>query len=288
MKYLTLAGVAAALIAPAVSAQEAPADEPGFNGIYVGAAGGYDVQGSDRGSRILFDRNLDGTFGDTVTTSTGANAFGAPIGGFCDGRTLAPTSPTNPAAPAACRNDDDGWSYYGRVGWDQQRGNFVIGAVGEFGKSEIRDSVSAFSTTPASYVMTRKVDWEASIRARAGYTPNNTTLFYGTFGPGYARIDRNFITTNTANGFVGRGDRNQWGITGGGGVEQRIGKNFSIGLEYMYHQYQDDDYRVRARNSGSTPASNPFLLANADGTDFRRSDDKFRWHSLRATAAFRF
>jgi outer membrane immunogenic protein len=84
------------------------------------------------------------------------------------------------------------------------------------------------------------------------------------------------------------GDRNQWGITGGGGVEQRLGKNFSVGLEYMYHQYQDNEARVRAGNSGTTPAANPFLLGNAGGTDFRRSDDKFRWHSLRATAAFRF
>ena len=39
----------------------------------------------------------------------------------------------------------------------------------------------------------------------------------------------------------------------------------------------------------SAPATNPFVLApNTAGTDIRRSDDKFRWHSLRATAAFRF
>ncbi len=287
MKSLLLAGIAAALVAPAVAAQTTDGED-GFSGIYVGAAGGYDVQPNDVGSSILFDRNLNGGFGSTVTTAAGANAFGAPIGGFCNGRALGGTSPTNPTAPAGCANDKDGWAYYGRVGWDYQRGNIVIGAVGEFGKSEITDSVSAFSTTPASYVMTRSIDWEASIRGRVGYTPNNTTLFYGTFGPGYARIDREFTTTNTANGFAERGDRNQWGITGGGGIEQRIGNNFSVGLEYMYHQYQDNEYRVRAGNSGTTPATNPFLLGNAGGTDFRRSDDKFRWHSIRATAAFRF
>ena len=34
---------------------------------------------------------------------------------------------------------------------------------------------------------------------------------------------------------------------------------------------------------------NPFVLApNTTGTNFQRSDDKFRWHSMRATAAFRF
>jgi outer membrane immunogenic protein len=287
MKPLLLAGIAAALLAPAVSAQTADED-PGFTGIYVGAAGGYDVQPNDIGSSILFDRNRDGRFGDTVTTSTGANAFGGPVGGFCNGSTRAATSPTNPTTPAGCRNDEDGWAYYGRVGADYQRSNIVVGVVGEFGKSEINDSVTAFSTTPASYVMTRSIAWEASVRGRVGFTPNNTTLFYGTFGPGYARVDRDFFTTNTANGFAERGKRNQWGITGGGGVEQKLGRNFSVGLEYMYHQYQDDDYRVQAGTNGTTPAANPFLIGGAGGTDFRRGDDKFRWHSMRATAAFRF
>ncbi|MFL0585154.1 porin family protein [Sphingomonas sp. ABOLG] len=287
MKSLFLAGIAAALVAPSIASAQT-ADEDGFSGVYIGAAGGYDVQPNDRGSSILFDTNLDGRFGDAVNTAAGANAFAPPVGGFCNGRALAGTSPTNPTSPAACAKDKDGWAYYGRIGYDYQRGGLVLGAVGEFGKSEITDSVSAFSSTPASYVMTRSIDWEASIRGRVGYTPNNRTLFYGTFGPGYARIDREFSTTNAVNGFSESGKRNHWGITGGGGIEQKVANNVSLGLEYMYHQYKDDDYRVRAGNAGDTAASNPFLLVNGSGTDFRRSDDKFRWHSIRATAAYRF
>jgi len=290
MKLTLIAGAAALLAVSPASAQEVTT---GFSGIYVGAAGGYDVQGNDRNSSILFDRNLDGRFGDTVTTAAGANAFSP---GFCNGRATSVNAPgrTSTAAPAqpagtGCRNDKDGWAYYGRVGLDHQAGRFVVGVVGEFGKSEISDSVSAYSTTPANYVMTRDLQWEAGIRARAGYTPNDSTLFYGTFGPGYARIDREFTTTNTANGFAERGKRNQFGIQGGGGIEQRIGDHFSIGLEYLYHQYDDEDYRVRAGSNGTTPATNPFILApNTGGTDFARSDQKFRWHSMRATAAFRF
>ncbi len=284
MRHLIVTTFAAVLAAVPALAQaqdalgETTADRP-FAGVYIGAAGGYDVQPNDVGSSILFDRNLDGRFGDTVTTAAGANAFSP---GFCNGRAVGAT-PT----PGGCRNDRDGWAYYGRVGADTQRGNIVVGAVGEFGKSEITDSVSAYSTTPANYVMTRTVDWEASIRGRAGYAAN-TTLFYGTFGVGYARIDRSFSTTNTANTFTGRGDRNQWGILGGGGIEQKLGRNFSIGMDYMYHQYDDDAYRVRV-TQGTAPATNPFVLApNTTGTDLRRSDTKFRWHSLRATAAFRF
>ena len=261
-----------------VAAQEITEDAP-FSGIYFGAAGGYDVQPNDEGSSILFDRNLDGRFGDAVTTAAGANAFSP---GFCNGAARSSTAPA--VGGRGCRNDKDNTAYYARVGIDQQRGNIVVGVVGEFGKSNIRDSVTAFSTTPAFYTMTRDLDWEASIRGRVGYAAN-TTLFYGTFGVGYANIDNSFTTGNTANTFITNGGSKEWGIVGGGGIEQKLGRNFSVGLEYQYHQYQDNDYRVRA--SGG-PAGGPFTRGNASGTDFRRNSPDFRWHSLRATAAFRF
>lgn len=263
---------------------ETTADAP-FAGIYAGVSFGFGAQANDGGSRILFNRNLDGRFGDTVTTAAGANAFSP---GFCGGRATSNTAPA--VGGRGCRKDKDGIEYYGRLGVDSQRGNFVIGAVGEFGRPEIRDSVSAFSTTPAFYTMNRTVDWEASIRGRIGYAVD-TTLFYGAFGPGYAKIDRSFQNGQnpaTANAFALRGKRQQWGITGGGGIEQKLGRNFSIGLEYMYHQYVDDDFRVRATR-GAAAATNPFVLApNTTGTDFRRSDGTFRWHSMRVTGAFRF
>lgn len=278
MKIIALAaGAAAALVAPPAAAQE----DAGFNGLYVGAAGGYDVQSNDRNSRILFDRNLDGRYGDVVRTGSGADAFGP---GFCNGAARNQLSPAN---GGSCANDRDDWAYYGRVGLDAQRGRLVVGVVGEFGTTNITDSVTAFSGTPASYVFSRGIDWEAGIRARAGFTPNDTTLFYGTFGPGYARIDRAFGSTNTTNTFTGSGKRNQFGIQGGGGVEQRIGR-FSIGLEYLYHQYRDDDYVVRAAGPAGTPFTNAANGGTTAGTDFRRSDEQFRWHSMRATVGFRF
>ena len=288
-KLTMLAGLATAGIfaVPAQAqtlSQETTADRP-FSGIYIGAAGGYDVQPNDVGSSILFDRNGDGNFNDSVNTITGANAFSP---GFCNG------SARTGSSAFGCRNDDDGWAYYGRAGIDAQRGNIVVGVVGEFGKTEITDSTSGFSTTPASYTMSRKIDWEASVRGRAGYAIN-TTLFYGTFGAGYAKIDNLFFTTNTANAFSASGSKNQWGFLGGGGIEQKLTKNISIGMEYMYHQYQDNDARVRVTagtalaGSPVLLANNPFVLApNTAGTTFRRSDENFRWHSLRGTVSFRF
>jgi len=274
---LLLGAIVAATVATAAQAQDTGERAP-FTGLYVGAAGGYDVQPNDTGSTILFDRGSNGSFGDTVIAN-GGNAFSQ---GFCNGRARDRTP-----LPAGCANDKDGWSYYGRIGMDSQTGNIVIGALGEFGKTEITDSVSGFSTTPANYVMTRDVKWEASIRGRVGYAPG-TTLFYGTFGPGYTRIDRSFASTNATNSFTGSGKRNQFGFLGGGGIEQKITRNISVGMEYMYHQYQDDDYRVRAGGPAGTPFTNAANGGTTNGTDFRRTDDKFRWHSIRATAALRF
>lgn len=280
MKAIAITGAAMlAVFAAPATAQES---DGGFNGIYVGAAGGYDVQPNDRDAQVLFDRNLDGRFGDVVRTGSGANAF-AP--GFCGGQA---TNQLSPGAGGRCTKDKDDWAYYGRIGADAQRGRIVVGVVGEFGTSNITDGVTAFSGTPASYVFNRGIDWEGGIRGRAGFTPNDTTLFYGTFGPGYARIDRAFGSTNTANTFTGSGKRNQFGIQGGGGIEQRIGQHLSFGLEYMYHQYQDNDYVVRAAGPTGTPFTNANNGGNAAGTDFIRSDTKFRWHSMRATVGFRF
>lgn len=272
-----IASIALMTFAAPAAAQDLPEDQP-FSGIYIGASGGKEIQGNDVGSGITFDRNLDGTFGDAVTTAAGANAFSS---GFCNGRARS-FVPNN-----GCINDKDSWSYYARIGLDKQFGPFVVGAVGEFGRSEVRDDVSGFSTTPASYIFTREVNWEASARLRAGFAAN-TTLFYGTGGAGYVDIDHSFSTTNAANAFTTSGDKKEWGYVVGGGVEQKIGRNFSIGLEYTYHDYKDNDFRVRAAQ-GTAAANNPFVLApNTTGTDLRRTDDNFRWHSLRATAAFRF
>ena len=117
----------------------------------------------------------------------------------------------------------------------------------------------------------------------------------GERGAGYAKIDNLFFTTNTANAFAATGSDKRWGYVGGGGIEQKLTKNISIGMEYTYHQYKDDDARVRVTagtalaGSPVLLANNPFVLApNTSGTTFRRSDENFRWHSLRGTVSFRF
>lgn len=281
MRILTATALGA--IGLIASGATAHAQDAEFNGPYVGASLGKTFQGRDNGETIQFDRDLNGSFGDTVVTGApGApNAF-AP--GFCGGAAVA-------AGNVGCSNDRDGAQYAARLGYDVQRGNFVVGIVGDIGKTQVNDSVSAFSDTPASYTMSRSIDWNAGLRLRAGYAAGGRTLLYATGGGAYAKVDHGFATTNTANAFtVTNEKKDAWGWAAGGGVEQKVGRNFSVGIEYLYTRLNDDDYTVRAGAlaTPATPATNPFLLAGAGGTDFRRSDNRFDMHGVRATAAFRF
>lgn len=266
--------VALACVPAAASAQEA---DDNWSGIYIGGSIGATVQPNDIGESVLFDTNKDGRFGDTINTAAGANAFSP---GFCNGAAQGARS------DSGCRNDKDGLEYFVRAGADSQFGNFVVGLVGEFGHSRASDSVTAFSTTPASYTLTRKAQYQGNIRGRIGYTPG-TTLFYATGGAAYARLRSNFSTTNTANSFTTSGKSNELGYTAGGGVEQKLGRNFSIGLEYLYTSFGKANTRI-AVGPGTAGPTNPFLLVNPTGTNFARSDSDFNMHSMRVTAAFRF
>ncbi|HEX8301389.1 outer membrane protein [Sphingomonas sp.] len=275
MRILLLSAVSLiATTAPAFAQDEA------FSGVYVGGTFGYSAQNNDVGETIQFDRDLNGSFGDTVVTSAAGapNAFSP---GFCNGR-----GRTNSVA-GGCENDRDNAEYSARVGFDIQDSNVAVGLVGEVGRSRIRDSVSAFSTTPATYTMTRKIDYNASLRVRSGYVAGNNTLFYVTGGVAYAKVDHSFRTTNVTNTFTGRGKDDVWGWAVGGGVEHKLGGGLSMGLEYLYTRYDDDDYRVRV-GAGTALPNNPFLLAGAGGTDFRRSASQFDFHGIRTTLSFGF
>ena len=77
MKKLTLAGAAFAMGAAAI-VPAAPAmaqTTPDWTGPYVGVFIGGN-QANDQGDeRLRFDRNLDGNYGETVSTAAGADAF---------------------------------------------------------------------------------------------------------------------------------------------------------------------------------------------------------------------
>ena len=274
MRPLVLGTVAIAL---AAQAGPALAQMSGWTGPYAGGRIGY-AGADDNDESVRFDTNLDRVFGDTVTTASGADAFAR---GSCSGAVESDDS-------TSC-SDEAGVSGAVHVGYDVQVSpRFVVGALAEYGYSDVTDSVTAFSSTPAFYTLTRRLRGNGSIRVRAGYAILPETLAFATGGIAYGRINRSFRTSNGVNTFTeSRDDEGSYGYRVGGGVEQRLMGSFSVGLQYLFTSLDDDDYRVRA-GGATVPVSNPFILQNPNGTDFSRSSDQFKTHDVSIFANFRF
>jgi opacity protein-like surface antigen len=277
MKYLFSAAALAALVVTGAGAGAAQAQDASWSGPYLGSYAGGSKHAKNKNETVLFDTNLDGVYGDTVRTSTGANAFSP---GFCDGSAFGTTPATG------CFKDETGFEFGVRAGYDMQFGPFVVGALVEASRLDVDDHVTAFSTTPASYSLKRTLKRQGAVRARAGYAMGDT-LFYGTGGASRGQIEHNYFSTNSVNQFPRSGKRWQNGWQAGGGVEHRFFPNLTFGAEYIYTRYDDAD-GMTLRAVGPAPATNPFLLVNPAGTNFRRSQDKLNVHSVRITSAYRF
>lgn len=271
---LGTAALLATLIAAPAAAQDATES---WTGPYAGVRLGYAFQPKNNDETVLFDTNLDGSFGDQVRTGAGADAFSP---GFCGGAGAAAT------AASGCGDDRDGYDVSAHLGFDVQSGPLVFGVVGEYGRANVRDDVTAFSTTPANYVLSRRLRDNGNLRARIGFA-NGQTLIYATGGGSYAKIRNRFTSTNTANAFSTNGNDSVYGYNAGGGFDIKVARNFSIGALYLYRNFSDNDFRIRT-SRGTAPATNPFLLVNTNGTDFRRSETNFETHSVTAVASFRF
>ena len=279
MTKIALACGVAALALPATAQAQTADDDRYFDGFYVSGAVGIEAVDDSRNDRLVFDTTGDGTFDNNVLTAGGANAF-AP--GFCAGDAT--------SATRTCRGNRNNEGYALRVGYDRHLGNgpIVAGLLVEGAKPGIEEFTSGFSSTPASYTFGRELDWTVTGRARLGIAPGEGRgLFYATGGAGFARIERSIATSNTANSFT-PSDADNWkfGWQAGGGAEVMLSRNLGLGIEYLYSRYNDDDYTV-AVGQGTAPDTNPFLLQSG-GTDIRLSNDKFDFHSLRATVNLRF
>ena len=269
---LAAASVAVLTFAGAAQAQD-------WTGADVGVSAGYADRNDNSSETILFDTNQDGVFSDTVRTTAGADAFST---GFCGG-----AFNTN-AAPGGCKKDDTSdveWSV--RAGYDRQIGSFVLGAVIEYGRMELQDTVTAFSTTPASYAFTRKLNELYAARLRAGFAMDSN-LFYATGGLALGEVKSSFRTTNGVNAFPARGGGKTDGYQIGAGYERMLTPTWVVGAEFLRTDLSGHRLKVRASNNGTTAATNPFLLVNGQGTDFLRSEKDIEFNSYKITASYRF
>ncbi len=276
MTKLFLAASAAAL---ALAATPDLASAQDWSGGYIGLYGGYGQTNDQDDERLRFDRNLDGNFGDTVTTPAGADAFSP---GSCGG------AANTGVAADGCDEDFDSVEAGVRAGWDFQFGSFVIGAVAEYSGVSAEDSVTSYSTTPASYTFERKLENLAAVRGRIGYAMG-PALIYGTAGGATGEMSNQFYSSNGLNSFDATvKDDQAEGYQAGGGIEYRLAGNLSLTGEYIYTSLEAPDFNIRV-GRGIAAANNPFVLTpNTTGTDITRSNGRFGLHALRIGMNYRF
>lgn len=273
----TLSAASLTLLLSGVAAPALAQTAPDWSGPYVGVFGGFVQPREDANETLVFDRDLDGAYDDTVVTAGGANAFT----GFC----------ADQASSGATGCDDDGSGVEGgvKLGYDMQFGRWVVGAVGEIAGTDVEDSVTGFSSTPAYYSFTRKLEHMAALRARVGFAAG-PALVYATGGVAYGKVENSFATSNAANSFAVTADEDDAdGYQFGGGVEWRLAPSLTLTGEYLYSDLETGAYNIRVASTGTTPPTNPFILApNTTGTDMTRSGDSFKTHGFRIGMNVRF
>lgn len=284
MRHVYLAASAAAALL--LSAGAAGAQD--WSGPYIGLSLGGAAISDDEGERVEFDTNLDGTYGDTVRTSTMVDAFGpttANPGGFCDGKA------NGNNFNSGCQDDDNiGVEFGARAGWDFQSGPWVYGALVEASSVDVEDFVTAFSITPAAYQYNRKMDDVLyAARLRVGRTLGARSLGYVTGGVAMSKVTETFFTTNTANSFTPlTSEEDATGFQLGAGFETRMSDRITLGVEYLYTSLDVEDGMVVRTGPGTAPLTNPFRIVNPAGTDQRRTTDGFDFHGVRLTVSARF
>ncbi|HYC74971.1 outer membrane protein [Brevundimonas sp.] len=274
----TISAASLTLLLTGVAAPALAQSAPDWSGPYIGVFGGLVDTRDDQNETLVFDRDLDGSYDDMVVTSGGADAFGP---GFCADQVSGGTP--------RCDRDAPGVEGGVKLGYDMQFGRWVIGAVGELAGADVEDSVTGFSTTPAYYSFSRKLDNVAALRARVGMAAG-PALVYATGGAAYGKVENRFTTNNTANSFTVTTDEDEAdGYQFGGGVEWRLAPSLTVTGEYIYSDLETGEYNIRVAGNGTTPATNPFILApNTTGTDMTRSGDSFKSHAFRIGMNMRF
>jgi outer membrane immunogenic protein len=139
-----------------------------------------------------------------------------------------------------------GFTGSGTVGYNFQRGHWLVGFEGDFGVLRANDDFTGSTTypccAPTSFTITQKVssDWLLTVRPRVGVT-HGPLLVYGTAGLAMTNFNykENFIDTFATAHESASMSGTLTGWTGGGGAELKIGSgnHWSLKAEYLWIEF---------------------------------------------------
>lgn len=163
----------------------------------------------------------------------GGNVGGAWSSSDVASYTINGGSVTLPASPHQTLNGVLGG---GQIGYNWQKGNFVLGVEADGAWQNKRASTTnAFPGGLDFTTFTSRQDWVATFRPRAGWAADNW-LIYMTGGAAAGEIEHSFNENRPSLPGATRtisSDDTRWGWTVGVGVEAGFGR-WSAGLEYLY------------------------------------------------------
>jgi outer membrane immunogenic protein len=225
-----IAASVAAFVAPAAAADmpvKAPPPAPTWDGVYIGASIGWEKTDTNWTTTCF---TATGTCPDSPFFVDGSSPYNFSTSGARYGGYFGVNWQVLPAWVVGVEAD---------AAWMNQSSR-VVGLVG-CTISCVPGLVGATAANDSTSVAT---NWDASIRARAGYLATPALLLYGTAG---LALKDSTATASCAGGTSpwcvnDEGQsyvyRTQTGWTAGGGIEYRAWGNWFVRGEYRYSGYQ--------------------------------------------------
>lgn len=148
----------------------------------------------------------------------------------------------------------------GQIGFNYQTGAWVWGLETDFAWRDHSDSISMIlNTSNDTLTLSDNQRWVGTVRGRVGYSPQTASnwLIYATGGLAYGNFEHtvtqfcNVACTQTQ---AFSDSKTLAGWTVGGGVEVALDRNWSLGAEYLYMEFEKDTLSVVAAGTPPLPA----------------------------------
>jgi outer membrane immunogenic protein len=181
----------------------------------------------------------------------------------------------------------------GQVGYDWQfAARSVVGVEADIAAASLKSSASVpmtlFGTQPATFGVSRSIDWFGTVRGRIGFLAVPDLLIYATGGFAYGRVSEGASVSLPAGAsnsignfgyafacgpfyglgscFTGSASRIATGWTAGLGAEKRFTPNLSVSFEYLLVDLGSSSYPLAGSLYGGAPFTASFLNAKSSAT----------------------
>jgi outer membrane immunogenic protein len=171
----------------------------------------------------------------------------------------------------------------GQVGYMWQAGALVFGVEGDIDATRLRNTFTAVAPVPAPFAagdtLAVKNDWQASARGRLGFAWDRV-LIYGTGGGAWGNLKAagTFPAVGLIPGTIVTRDRTVFGWTVGGGLDYGIAPGWSLGAEYRFTRFENNNNGTAFGLLTTTAAGGTTPLTLASRLDTHEVTARLNYH----------